>query len=48
MVGWHHQVNGHEVERAPGDSDGKPGVLQSVGFQRIGHDSVIEQNQSSR
>ena len=48
MVGWHHQLNGHEVEQAPGDGDGKPGVLQSVGFQRIGHDSVIGRKQSSR
>ena len=38
MVGWHHQLNGHEVEQAPEDGYGKPGVLQSVGFQRTGHD----------
>ena len=23
MVGWHHQVNGHEFEQAPGDSEGQ-------------------------
>ena len=22
MVGWHHQLNGHEFERAPGVGDG--------------------------
>ena len=22
MVGWHHQLNGHEFEKTPGDSDG--------------------------
>ena len=22
MVGWHHQLNGHEFEQAPGISDG--------------------------
>ena len=39
MVGWHHQLNGHEFEQAPGDSAGwKPGVLRSMGSQRIGHD----------
>ena len=39
MVGWHHQFNGHEFETAPGDSrTGKPGVLQSRGSQRVGHD----------
>ena len=21
MVGWHHQLNGHEFEQAPGDGD---------------------------
>ena len=23
MVGWHHQVNGHEFEQALGDSEGQ-------------------------
>ena len=22
MVGWHHQINGHEFEQAPGVGDG--------------------------
>ena len=22
MVGWHHQLNGHEFEETPGDGDG--------------------------
>ena len=22
MVGWHHQLNGHEIEQAPGVGDG--------------------------
>ena len=26
MVGWHHQLNGHEFEKAPGVGDG-PGSL---------------------
>ena len=21
MVGWHHQLNGHETEQTPGDKD---------------------------
>ena len=33
MVEWHHQLNGHEFEQAPGD--GKPGVLQFMGSQRV-------------
>ena len=23
MVGWHHQINGHEFEQTPGDSEGQ-------------------------
>jgi len=23
MVGWHHQLNGHEAEQAPGAGDGQ-------------------------
>ena len=26
MVGWHHQLNGHEFEQAPGISDGQENV----------------------
>ena len=41
MVGWHHRLDGHEFEQTPGDEGqgrtGKPGVLQSVGSQRVGH-----------
>ena len=23
MVGWHHRLNGHEFEQAPGDDEGQ-------------------------
>ena len=23
MVGWHHRLNGHEFEQAPGESEGQ-------------------------
>ena len=23
LVGWHHQLNGHEFEQTPGDSEGR-------------------------
>ena len=26
MAGWHHQLNGHEFEQAPGDGDGQGGL----------------------
>ena len=40
MTGWHHQLNGREFEQAPGvgKGQGKPGVLQSMGSQRVRHD----------
>ena len=40
MVRWHHRLNGHEFGYTPGvgDGQGKPGVLQSMGSQRVGHD----------
>ena len=39
MVGWHHRLNGHEFESTPELlMTGRPGVLQSMGSQRIGHD----------
>ena len=37
MVGWHHQLDGHESEQAPGVGDGQ-GSLGSMGLQRVGHD----------
>ena len=38
IVWWHHQVNGYEFEQTPGDSEGKPDRLYSMGSQRVGHD----------
>ena len=26
MVGWHHRLNGHEFEQAPGDGEGQAGL----------------------
>ena len=37
MVGWRHQLDGHEFEQALGVGDGQ-GVLQSMELQRVGHD----------
>ena len=30
MVGWHHQLNGHESEQTPGDSRGQRSLLAAV------------------
>ena len=39
MVGWHHWLNGHEFWVSSGSWwwTGKPGVLQSMGSQRVRH-----------
>ena len=40
-----HQLDGHESEQTPGRywRTGEPGVLQSMGLQRAGHDEATEQ-----
>ena len=49
MVGWHHQLNGmsfsklQEIVKA-----GKPGVLQFMLLQRVGHDLVTGQQQRTQ
>ena len=30
MVGWHHQLNGHEFEQAPGVGDGQESLCAAV------------------
>ena len=46
LVGWHHQLDGHEFWVSSGSWwwTGKPGMLQSMGLQRVGHDCVTELN----
>ena len=40
IAGCHHQLNGHEFEQTLGDGERqrKPGMLQSMGSQKVGHD----------
>ena len=30
MVGWHHRLDGHEFEQAPGDGEGQGGLCAAV------------------
>ena len=30
MVGWHHQLDGHEFEQAPGDGEGQRAAVRGV------------------
>ena len=47
MVGWHLRLNGHEFGWTPGVWwwTGRPGVLQFMGSQRVGHDWATELKQ---
>ena len=47
MVGWHHWLNGHELEQTLGRwwGTGKPGMLQSAGSQGVRPNSAVEQQQ---
>ena len=40
MVVWHHRLDGHEFEQAPGAGDGQGGlvVLYPMGSQRVRHE----------
>ena len=46
MVGWHHRLIGHEFEVNSGSWlwTGRPGMLQSMGSQRVRHNWVTELN----
>ena len=30
MVGWHHRLSGQELEHAPGDSEGRGGLVSAI------------------
>ena len=43
MVGWHHHLNGHEFEKAPGIGDGQGGLAYCNSWlRRVRHDCVTE------
>ena len=47
MVGWHHHLDAHESDWASSGSwwwTGKPGMVQSMGSQRVKHDWTTQLN----
>ena len=50
MVGWHHQLNGHEFEQAPGDGEGQGslaccspwGCKESDMTERLNNNNKVE------
>ena len=46
MVGWHHQLNGHEFEQTLGDSEGQGSLACCNPWDlRVGDDFITEQQQ---
>ena len=45
MVGWHHQLNGHEFEHTWGNNEGQgsPVCCSPWGRKKLGHDLATEQ-----
>ena len=47
IVGWHHQLNGHEFEQAPGDGEGQGSLACCSPWGRIELDTTEQQENSS-
>ena len=46
MVGWHHQLNGHESEQTLGDSEGQGSLVccSPWSHKELGNDLATEQH----
>ena len=44
MVGWHHQLDGHEFEQAPGVGDGQASLVCCSPWGRKGLDMTEQIN----
>ena len=44
MVGWHHRLNGHKFDQAPGVGDGQGSLACFTGSQRVRHNWANELN----
>ena len=47
MVGWHHRLNGHEFEQAPGDSKGQGSLACYSSWGRKGSDTAEQLNNNN-
>ena len=45
MVGWHHQLNGCELEQTPGDSEGHRSLVCCSTWSRKEWDMTLETEQ---
>ena len=42
IVGWHHRLNGHELEQTPVDSEGQRTLACAVHGVRAGHNLATQ------
>ena len=47
MVGWHHRLNGHEFEQAPGDGEGQGSLVCCNSWGRNESDTTEWLNNSN-
>ena len=47
MVGWHHQLTGHEFEQAPGDGEGQGSLACCTPQGRRNLDTTEELNKKA-
>ena len=47
MVGWHHRLNGHELEQTPGDSEGQGSMVCCSSWHRKESDMTEQQNSNN-
>ena len=48
MVGWHHQLNGHEFEQTVGDSEGQGSLVCCSSWGHKESDTTERLNNSDR
>ena len=48
MVGWHHQLKGHEFEQAPGDGEGQGSLVCCSPWGRKESDMTEQLNNNKR
>ena len=48
MVGWHHQLNGHEFEQTPGDGEGQGGLTCCSPWDRKESDTAEWLNSNNK
>ena len=48
MVGWHHQLNGHEFGQIPGDSEGQGSLVCCSPWGRQESDTTEQMNNKNK